>query len=415
MADDRTSVVSPSRDASPPAVDALPRQDVAGVASPPPRRPRFGGRRRLWTWGLSVVLLAVGLLNVYPFLWMGGTSLKSQSEAAGERQRPIPRYKYSLTEAAREQLNHLTADAPVAAPDADVVPTGIPANARQWDTLDSLRQEDSRRLSHTVNFVADSITVREYAEHHGLDRERARAELDQLVAEGLLTGRYLQLDNYRVVWSDMKFYLHFMTSIVLTLGVVGVTLLMTTMLGYALARLRFPGKMWVLGLLILGAVAPQEATIIPIFRMLNALYLFDNLWGMTLWIAGFSVGHTLLMAGYFFTLPKEIEEAATVDGAGPFRTFFDVALPMARPIVATVGLFAFLMAWNDFLIPLIATMSRPDMQPLAVAVFSFQRGHQGEWHHISAAAAIMIVPVIVLFIFLQRHVIRSIAVGAVKG
>ena len=123
----------------------------------------------------------------------------------------------------------------------------------------------------------------------------------------------------------------------------------------------------------------------------------------------------LLMAGFFMTLPREVEEAATVDGAGPFTTYFEIALPMARPIVMTVSLFAFLGAWNQFVVPLICTMGRQEMQPLAVAVYSFQRGHPGFWALINAAAAIMIIPTILMFLSLQRHIVSSISVGAVKG
>ena len=115
------------------------------------------------------------------------------------------------------------------------------------------------------------------------------------------------------------------------------------------------------------------------------------------------------------TLPKEVDEAAAVDGAGVFRTYFDVAMPMARPIVMTVGMFAFLGAWNNFLVPLLCTISRPSMQPLAVAVYNFQQGHAGKWHQINAAASIMILPVIGLFLLVQKHVVKAIAVGAVKG
>jgi len=157
-------------------------------------------------------------------------------------------------------------------------------------------------------------------------------------------------------------------------------------------------------------VNPDDRFIRPL-----AMRGLENLWGMVLWLTSFGVGNALLMAGFVLTLPREVEEAASVDGAGAFRTFFDVGLPMARPIVMTVGLFAFLTAWNNFLVPLLCTISRPSMQPLAVAVYNFQQGHPGKWQQINAAASIMIVPVILLFLVLQKHVVKSIAVGAVKG
>ena len=243
----------------------------------------------------------------------------------------------------------------------------------------------------------------------------AARELQELETLGLVDATRFQWINYWVVFKDMRFYLKVLTSIILVGGVVTVTLTITSMLGYALARLSFPGKIWVLMLLLVGAVAPREAVIIPIFRMLQGLGLLDMLWGMVLWLGAVGVGNALLMAGFFLTLPKEVEEAAAIDGAGPFRTFFDIALPMAQPIVMTIGLFAFLSAWNDFLIPFLCTQASPNMQPLAVAVYSMQQEAQGYWHLMNAAAAIMILPVIALFLLLQRYIVRAIAVGAVKG
>jgi raffinose/stachyose/melibiose transport system permease protein len=262
----------------------------------------------------------------------------------------------------------------------------------------------------------------QYAQRYGLYETRrepdlgtARAELDALVSKDVLTSSRWQWRNYEVVLKDAHFGLYLVTSIIVTASVVLLTVLMTSMLGYALARLRFPGKMLVLSLLIIGAVAPREAVIIPIFRMLKSMGALDGVWGMVFWLTGVSIGNSFLMAGFFLTLPREVEEAAAVDGAGPFRTFLDVALPMARPIVLTVALFAFLTAWNSFLVPLLCTMARPSMQPLSVAVYTFQSGHKGLWAQVNAAAAIMIVPVILIFLVLQKHVVKSIAVGAVKG
>jgi raffinose/stachyose/melibiose transport system permease protein len=284
----------------------------------------------------------------------------------------------------------------------------------------SLWDENARRAESRLTYAPDSWYLQAYAEKFRLDRsaeklQAAQAEIDQLVARGVLDPFYAQPDNFWSVLRNENFILFFLTSLAITASVVFLTIMLTSMTGYALARMRFPGKMLVLGLMIAGAVAPREAVIIPIFRLFKSLGALDGLWGMVVWMTGAGIGNTFLMAGFFMTLPKEVEEAAAVDGAGPFRTFFDVALPMARPIVMTVGLFAFLTAWNDFLVPLLCTVSNPSMQPLAVAVYNFQRGHPGKWHEINAAASVMIVPVILLFVLLQKHVVKGVAVGAVKG
>jgi raffinose/stachyose/melibiose transport system permease protein len=287
---------------------------------------------------------------------------------------------------------------------------------RQILTLWSMHEENIRRHESRATFATDRWSPDDYRKNFGLnDEEWAENELEELADAGLLTGGTFQVMNYWVVLKEENFLLHFLTSLVITAAVVILTVLLSSMLGYALARIRFPGKMVVLGVMISAAVLPGEARIIPIFKMLMAIRAMQNLWGMVLWLASFGVGNALLMAAFFLTLPRDVDEAAEVDGAGVWRKFFDVALPMARPIVVTVALFAFLTAWNNFLVPLVCTISRPSMQPLAVAVYNFQQGHPGKWHQINAAAALMIVPVILMFLLVQKHVVRSIAVGAVKG
>jgi len=353
-------------------------------------------RYRGWTLIVHAVLIAFGVANLYPFIWMLGTSFKAEEEASTQRQTPLPQVKYRLAATAPEE------------PQAGL-------NHRQSSMLRMLHEENLRRAESRAAFPEDRWTAEAYARKFHVEPSVAQAEIDAMASQGLLIGGRLQPENYWIVLKNENFILHFLTTLVVTIAVVLLTVLSSSMLGYALARLRFPGKMLVLALMLAGAVAPREAVIIPIFRLLKSLGALNGIWGMVLWLTGVGIGNAFLMAGFFLTLPKEVEEAAAVDGAGPFRTFFDVALPMARPIVTTVGLFAFLNAWNNFLIPLLCTVSRPSMQPLAVAVYNFQRGHPGKWQEINAAAAIMIVPAVIIFLILQRHIVKGIAVGAVKG
>lgn len=344
-----------------------------------------------------VILSVVGLANIYPFVWMTGTSLKSSSEAAQDRHIPMPVKKYSLA-----------ASTPV--------PGSATLSLSQRNLLDALAQNDAATREQGGTFVPMRMSVDQYAGKYGIgDAAAAEAELEQLVTLGLLRADLLQLENYEVVWSDMRFYLHAATSFVVTVTVVFLTVMSSSMLGYALARLSFPGKTLVVLLLLVSVVAPSEAMMVPVFHMLLSIGLLDGLWGMVLWMCGVGVGNALLMGGYFLTLPKEVEEAASIDGAGPFYTFFEIALPMARPILLTVSLFAFLSAWNNFMVPLICALSAPNLQPLAVAVYTFQQARAGDWQLTNAAAAIMTVPVILIFLSVQRHIVQSVAAGAVKG
>ena len=368
-----------------------------------------------WRLTAHLVLLTLGLANIYPFMWMASTSLKTDSEAKIHKTELMPVLKYQLNEGV------------TAIPKAD---PSDPASERTAKLLADLLGESQRARSISRTYVPARVSCDEYARRfnlvtestgsngkivRGLDLKTATAELDRLVAGGQLQTARFQTENYKLVLRDLRFAMHTVVSLIVTVAVVAIALLLSSMLGYALARLKFPGKMLVLALLIAGTVAPKDAGYIPVFMMFQSLGAFDSLWGMVLWMSGVSIGNTFLMAGYFLTLPREVEEAAAVDGAGPFRTFFDIALPMARPIVMTVGLFSFLGAWNDFLVPFLCTLSRPEMQPLAVAVVGFRDQNPEMWHLTSAAAAIMVLPVIAIFIVMQRTIVNSIAVGAVKG
>ncbi len=283
-------------------------------------------------------------------------------------------------------------------------------------TLWDLHTENLKQAETRSTYAQSRIRVSEYAQKYSLaSEEPALLELSGLQEAGYLTPASYQAMNYWVVLKGENILLNFMTTILLTAMVVLGTVLSSSMLGYALACLKFPGKFWVLGIMIFTSILPGEARVIPIFKMLLSINGLESLWGLMAWLTSFGVGNAMLMAGFFLTLPKEVNEAANVDGAGVFRTFFDIALPMAQPIVMTVGMFAFLTAWNNFMVPLLCTISRPSLQPLAVAVYNYQAGHPGKWHQINAAAAIMIIPVILGFLAVQKHVVKSIAVGAVKG
>jgi raffinose/stachyose/melibiose transport system permease protein len=159
---------------------------------------------------------------------------------------------------------------------------------------------------------------------------------------------------------------------------------------------------------------PTGYTIIPVFEMVNRLGLADTLWGVILAQSGGAhVLYILLFAGYFSQLPRELEEAAIMDGASFVRVFVQVMLPLAMPIVATVIILHFINSWNDFLLPLVLTLSRPDLRTLAVGMYAFRGEFYVDWSGMAAAASISLLPVILVFLFMQRYFVEGIA-GAVK-
>lgn len=363
-----------------------------------------------WRSLAHLALIVVALINIYPFAWMLSTSFKTEAEAKTHPERLIPERKWLLADEPQALRLRLA--------------EGSQLNPGQEEVVLALISEEERRRENLRSHVPWRVGIDGYRRLAGLEGQddeavagRMQQELQELEAQGWLQSRRFQHENWGVVWNTMGFWLRTCTTLVLTALVVYLTVLTSSLLGYCLARQRFPGKIVVIAVTLIAAlnVVPREAVMVPIFLFLRDLSFLGTIWAPALWLVGASASSALLMAGYFLSLPKEVEEAATVDGAGPWRTFFCIVLPMAQPMVATISLFAFLGAWNDFLIPLLTTIAHPHLQPLAVAVYDFRGGHAQSWELINAAAAIMVLPVILIFMILQKRIVAAVATGAVKG
>lgn len=221
--------------------------------------------------------------------------------------------------------------------------------------------------------------------------------------------------NYVRAWTEASIGRSFFNTLVVTAGSVVLVTVAAAMMGYVLGRRRFPGRGLVVGLLVLTLFVPQGYTIIPVVELLGALGLGQSLAGLTLATSGGSfVVFVLLFAGYFGQMPGELEEAARMDGVGFTATFWFVMLPLARPIVVTVVVIQTLYAWNDFLLPLVVTLANPAIRTLSVGVYAFKGENVVDWGGMAAASTIAIVPVVVLFLCLQRYFVDGLA-GAVKG
>lgn len=223
------------------------------------------------------------------------------------------------------------------------------------------------------------------------------------------------VENYTRAWREANIGRYFFNTLFVTVGSVLLTTVAAALMGYVLGRRAVPGKGWLAAGMVFTLFIPQGFTIIPVFELLGAIGLSQSLWGLMLATCGHSIViFTLLFAGYFSQIPKELEEASLMDGVGPVQTFWFVMLPLAKPIVVTVVVMQTLQAWNDFLLPLVITLANPALRTLSVGVYSFRGEHFIDWGGMTAASAITIVPVIILFLFLQRYFIDGLA-GAVKG
>ncbi|WP_176084693.1 carbohydrate ABC transporter permease [Martelella sp. HB161492] len=232
--------------------------------------------------------------------------------------------------------------------------------------------------------------------------------------EGLIPARPT-IANYLRAWKEAHIGAYFFNTVFVTVGSVIIVTISSSMMGYVLGRRRFPGRRLVFALIAFTIFVPQGYTIIPVFDLLTRLGIGQSLWGVMLATCGGSfVIFVLLFAGYFSQIPKELEEAAKMDGVSFVKTFWFVMLPLARPIVVTVIVMQTLYAWNDFLLPLVVTLANPAIRTLSVGVYAFRGENFIDWGGMTAASTISILPVVILFLFLQRYFIDGLA-GAVKG
>ena len=221
--------------------------------------------------------------------------------------------------------------------------------------------------------------------------------------------------NYATAWNDASFGQYFVNTVITTVATVGFTLLFSSMAGFVLARTRFPGKMLLLGLIAITFFLPTGYTIVPVFDLVQRMNLLNTLWAVILvQVAGNMVFSTFLFMGYFATMDRELEDAARVDGANFNQLYWRVMLPLAAPMLATVGLFTFIGAWNSFFIPLIFTLGVPELRTLAVGLYSFISQTSTDWTSLCAGSIIALAPIIAVFIFTQRYIINAVA-GAVKA
>ncbi len=195
--------------------------------------------------------------------------------------------------------------------------------------------------------------------------------------------------------------------------IVGLSLAVTA--AYALSRFRFPGKSGGMQLLLVTQMFPATLMLVPLYSLLQKLGLLDTLSGLVLVYATSSLPFCVwMLKGYFDTIPRELEEAATMDGASPAQVFVKIVLPLATPALAVTALFSFMTAWNEFI--LAATLlNNASHFTLPVALQRFVGEYKTEWGHFAAGALIVSAPVMALFFVLQKYLVGGLTAGAVKG
>jgi ABC-type glycerol-3-phosphate transport system permease component len=237
----------------------------------------------------------------------------------------------------------------------------------------------------------------------------------RLFAPPSLVPRDLVLTHYRALFGERAFWLPVVNSLV----VAGATTLLSVVLGtpcaYATARLQFRGKPLILAFVLAVSMFPQIAIVSPLYMLLRAVGLLNTYPGLVLPYLSFAMPLTIwLLVGYFRQLPRDLEEAALVDGAGRLRALREIVLPLAWPGLATTAILTFLYSWNEFLFALSFTLG-PERYTVPVAIALFRGQYQVPWGQILAGAIVATVPVAAVVAVAQRRIVAGLTSGAVKG
>jgi len=223
----------------------------------------------------------------------------------------------------------------------------------------------------------------------------------------------LHWENYKRVLTAVPFGRWYLNSLIIALGLTFLNLTSGALAGYAFARFSWKGKDAMFLLSLITLMIPAHVLIIPLFVILSKIGWIDTYYALIL-PGLFDAFAIFLMRQNFISLPRELEEAALIDGATPWQIYWKVALPLAAPALATLGTFTFLAGWNSFLWPLVATNSIT-MRPITVGLAVFNTQFSTEWTVLMAGLSLATIPPIIVFLAAQRYFIRGLTLGSLKG
>jgi len=220
--------------------------------------------------------------------------------------------------------------------------------------------------------------------------------------------------NYGIVFENGRLIQSYINSAIVTISSVALSVSASLLAGYAFSKGQFKGKKFLFVIVLCTLMIPMEPRLIPLYTLFNSFGLLNTFWPLILpsLISGMLI---FLCKQFFDQLPDTLREAAQIDGAGEFKTFFRIYLPLAGPIAATMVILSFIWSWNDFMWPLVV-LNNQDLHtvPLYLASFSLENG-SSLGGLTMALATVSILPIVVLYLFLQRYIIQSIALSGVKG
>jgi multiple sugar transport system permease protein len=350
------------------------------------------------------VLLTGSVIFMIPFVWLISTSLKDDEDIFTNEIRIIPQRPVKQTFGSGEPLELVTVDgAPIGPGQKTTVRRDLksPVQAGVWAKVKDL--EDTIEVAPVK--ADDTLGAIVKADPDGVHK---------IKRPGIVWENYPKSLEYLPEETHKGLVYLGNTVEITVLSILG-TLLTSSMVAFAFARLRWPGRDALFILLLSTMMLPYAVTMIPQFLIWQQLHGIDTLY--PLWAGAFLGGgafNIFLLRQFFMTIPSELEEAAKIDGCSYWRTFWTIMLPLVRPALATVAIMTFMGSWNNFMGPLIY-ISSPLKMPVAYALQLYQSVHGGQYGYLMAASTLVMLPVLLVFFFCQRYFIQGITLTGLKG
>lgn len=235
----------------------------------------------------------------------------------------------------------------------------------------------------------------------------------QEVFDPNLIPKEVTLENYRIALEKFPLGRFLLNSLMVATLVALGQVVTSALAGYALARVRLPGREWLFGGVVALLLVPGEVTFLPLYDLVTRLGWLDTYWALVVPFLSTPMG-VFLLRQFFKTLPQDLFDAARIDGAGHLRMLWYVALPLARPALGALGALSFLSAWNMYLWPLVVTRST-EMQTVQIGVNMILNEEAARWNVVAAGAVLALLPTLVAFLVAQRQFVRGITLGGLKG
>lgn len=241
-----------------------------------------------------------------------------------------------------------------------------------------------------------------------------------IIAEGsrVIPKKFI-LDNYIQAWQLANFAKYTWNSVYMSFFIVIGCIITILITGYVFERGEFPGKSICLALVVSSMfVSLGSLTLYPVYTIARTIGINRSLWGVIIIrVLGINVSTLLIARSFIRSVPREIDDAARIDGCSFFKTFYRIIFPLCKPLIATIAILEFRSAWNDYLMPMVFTMSNPDRMPLSVGIINLKNTGESasSWNLMLAGAMISMIPMLGVYMFFNRYFIEGLTSGAVKG